>query len=186
LQKGKSEWSLTKTFGLDAKDIEVAGLEQNATYVFQALIIETDETKTLSDKIRNGHFQTLQCNANGINYIFTLKTSGTSVSFADNQTVLLGHNNLLSQLKTDKNLCKISTFVITLTDGTEVSAELPFGGNHSKLIADLLKKHKSLTFALNDAHGVTALIKLAPEQGMFFLPTVSAVLKQNLSPPQNS
>jgi hypothetical protein len=55
---------LIRTFGLDAQGVEVNGLEQNATYVFEAFIIETDETKTPKENIRIGHFQTMECNAN--------------------------------------------------------------------------------------------------------------------------
>ena len=84
-------------------------------------------------------------------------------------------------MKSDKNLCKIATFVITLDGETEVSPELPFGGNHSKFIAELLEKHKKLTFAFNDARGVTALLKFAPEQGIFFAYIISALNKQMFS-----
>jgi hypothetical protein len=83
------------------------------------------------------------------------------IFFADEQTIKFGDNNLLSQVKTDKNLCKISTFVITLTDGTEVYAELSFGADHSKLVAELLQKHKHLEFIFQDAYGVTTLAKEA-------------------------
>jgi hypothetical protein len=60
-------------------------------------------------------------------------------------------------VKTDKNLCKISFFVITLIDGTVVSAELPFSKDHSELLAKLFEKHGNLTFAFQDAYGVTLL-----------------------------
>jgi hypothetical protein len=56
---------MNKTFGLDAREVEITGLEQNATYDYQAFIIETDGSKTPSKKIRSGYFQTLKCNANG-------------------------------------------------------------------------------------------------------------------------
>lgn len=67
----------------------------------------------------------------------------------------------------DKNLCKISKFVIKLKNGTKV--DLQYGDDHSELIAELLEKHKSLTFEFEDAHGVTTLVKSAPGYGIFYL-----------------
>jgi len=88
---------------------------------------------------------------------FTLKTSDKSLFFSDDQTIFFKNNNLISQVKSDKNLCKISTFVIMSNDGTDISAELPFSKDHCELIAELLGKHGNLTFAFQDAYGVTLL-----------------------------
>jgi hypothetical protein len=79
-------------------------------------------------------------------------------SYADGHTILFGKNNVISQVKNDKNLCKISTFVILLENGTEV-AELPFGGDHSQLIEDLLKSNNKLKFAFKDVRGETTVTK---------------------------
>jgi hypothetical protein len=76
LQTGESEWNLTETFGLDAQEVEVTGLEQNASYVFEAFIIETDGSKTPKEKIRSDYFHTLECNANSkITNIFSFQNS---------------------------------------------------------------------------------------------------------------
>jgi hypothetical protein len=64
LQTGESEWNFIKAFGLDAQEVEITGLEQNASYVFEAFIIETDGSKTPNKIIRSGSFQTQECNAN--------------------------------------------------------------------------------------------------------------------------
>jgi hypothetical protein len=104
---------------------------------------------------------------------FTLKTSDKSLFFADDQTIFFKINNLISQVKTDKNLCKILTFLIKLNDEheTKVSAELPIGKDHSELISKLLEEHKILTFVFTDAHGVTTLSRKAPN-GIFLLKKV--------------
>jgi hypothetical protein len=84
----------------------------------------------------------------------------------DIQTIFIEQNNLIRQAENDKNLCKISTFVIKLNN--EVSKELPFGEDRSELISKLLAEHKILTFVFRDAHGVTTLSRKAPD-GIFLL-----------------
>jgi hypothetical protein len=73
LQIEESEWNWNKTFGLDAQEVEVTGLEQNASYVFEAFIIETDGSKTSKEKISSDYFHTLECNANGYHIFSHLK-----------------------------------------------------------------------------------------------------------------
>lgn len=144
--------------------MEFAGLEQNASYFFEAFTIETDGTKTPRERIRSGYFRTRECNGNSKKYS-RLIFLNESVILLNEQTILLGPNNLLSQAKLDKNLCKISKFVIKFTNGTEVAADLRFGNENSELISDMLEKHRSLFFEFEDAFGVTTL-SLA---GIFFV-----------------
>jgi hypothetical protein len=66
MQQGESQWSLPKRLGLDVQVVEVDGLEQNTSYVYEAFVIESNITQTLSAKIRHGSFRTLECNANSI------------------------------------------------------------------------------------------------------------------------